>query len=1695
MGAYPSSRVQIHPPCVGSPDSQCVHIKLRNESLKLKEQSSLIEQTVTSRYLASSSRVSPSTSHFFTKDSKHAQIEFPTSTDLAISFSPQDTSTLSPQPNERLRCAGTQLSPNITTMISTVAYSGVACHFVPQSEVQPASSERSEFVDVSSEVAIVCPISALTENELKRLLHLCLSLKDCKPVLTSLSHSLIVTNGSLYPYRQYVVCHGENILVSKEVSLAEYTKDISSLENVMTRDSSLSNCSIVGGVSDSSDDNVSLSFHREGVSPSMNVSQFKRPVWYFMDSLMIRLSPGTLDSLKCYAPFAWVIRECCKALPAKVSDLLLSEFSQTVEQGKFNLRVVSSTAISIALCELLGEVGITPDSIITGNAIGYLTLCYLDGVLTIKQCMQVAHFIDQISSRDDVPEGASAAIVGLTSTECTAMCPDNVYVSCVHGANSVSITGEKEAVVSFVTKLEQEAIAHVELISSSCLPVQTPLIQSTFDTDALSALRSIIRTPKPLSTKCVVALDTDSPQLECSAEVLMCALTYPANFLRVFETFPRNGIILDLGSTPPLHAALRVQALSSDNTSLTVIPVLSHNEPDPSIALMQVIGDCHNAGLNVNPLRLFDTGEQSQPISPCASETICRSDPSTRKDTTNTSPLNKYPSSLICATTDLVSVIGEKMKINEYMVNGVATVPTAYPLMLVWKTLADKESRLFIDLPVIFEDVTFHCMIDLSKDKQSSLCILISSLSGHFEVSVNDKVLVASGRIVITRAHHAKHYVPVQRYKGESVCNKKGGNTADCTACTSNDISTTNKCVDYKTALDHNTSQTTLKNAVSSTDVMVLKQQDLYKELSLKGHQIGDCFQVLSKASDLLLNECELSLAFTTDIEMLVALIESAFQMGVLQHTSSSCNSVLCPSAIQSLQITPHMLASSHKTCTSTTLYYNAPTDTYYTDGYLLTGLKFIFQTRRQCQELQPRIERYMFQPYFQYILDKHDPSSQEIKTLMDIVVENTSTRKLSVLHVVNADGCNSVCLDQELHTQVGEFARACSVADVIQDTVDLSELLHKGEHTKVFVAATGDVKLYDLIVVSDVNANPDVDVKALLSDKQSSLLNKLIPGGFLLIKEPLSSYESSRSDSPQKSISSDAQKSNLYCVARRHFTNTEIATDSEGVMLLYHHVPDDVITNSDVAVVKVSMKDKSLPWIAQLKKLLKQKVSPKRIYCVSDFEPECPSGILGMTNCLRLESYGDRVRCVYLRDSKLEESEFYSSTIWQQIRTRDMLMNVIKNDQLGSYRHLKLTVNKVCLSPSVDFPIVSRTKSKEMLSSTSKANLDIDFQELAQEEIPSDTEVYSCGSHYPNIGHPTFSSLKSDQFDATSPRFHCHPHKSYIITGGLGGFGLELATWLAEHGARKLILTSRSGIKTSYQARKLNMLQASSVDVIVSNLDVSRESQAHELMDMAVNSFKIDSMGSREIGGIFHLAVVLRDCKFESQSAKRFQTVMGPKSTGALNLDKALHHLSTLEHNVKQTLFVVFSSASSGIGHATQSSYGFANSSMERLCEERQRQGLHGLAVQWGAIGDVGVLYNMMGGRDVESIGGTRSQPLHSCLFSLEIILNLPVPAPPVVSCYVPALNEVIKTRDDNLLSSETGLVRTINKEIEKENVCCTSASCSNTESNAIPESIDASLVVATGIPAISSETSVSTVSTCDSQSDLVNVQERTDE
>jgi fatty acid synthase len=53
-------------------------------------------------------------------------------------------------------------------------------------------------------------------------------------------------------------------------------------------------------------------------------------------------------------------------------------------------------------------------------------------------------------------------------------------------------------------------------------------------------------------------------------------------------------------------------------------------------------------------------------------------------------------------------------------------------------------------------------------------------------------------------------------------------------------------------------------------------------------------------------------------------------------------------------------------------------------------------------------------------------------------------------------------------------------------------------------------------------------------------------------------------------------------------------------------------------------------------------------------------------------------------------------------------------------------------------------------------------------------------------------------------PRIYCSSRHSYVIPGGLGGFGLELADWLVLRGCRKLVLSSSRGVTKQYQAYRI---------------------------------------------------------------------------------------------------------------------------------------------------------------------------------------------------------------------------------------------------------------------------------------------------
>jgi len=121
-------------------------------------------------------------------------------------------------------------------------------------------------------------------------------------------------------------------------------------------------------------------------------------------------------------------------------------------------------------------------------------------------------------------------------------------------------------------------------------------------------------------------------------------------------------------------------------------------------------------------------------------------------------------------------------------------------------------------------------------------------------------------------------------------------------------------------------------------------------------------------------------------------------------------------------------------------------------------------------------------------------------------------------------------------------------------------------------------------------------------------------------------------------------------------------------------------------------------------------------------------------------------------------------------------------------------------------------------------------------------------------------------------PRITCDPHKSHVIVGGLGGFGLELAQWLVERGARYLVLTSPVGVCTGYQDRRIRQWRQVGVTIMVSTGDVTDVEETRTLIrDAAL-------MCRDGVGSVFNLAVILHDGLASNQTPSEWAHATKPK-------------------------------------------------------------------------------------------------------------------------------------------------------------------------------------------------------------------------
>ena len=228
------------------------------------------------------------------------------------------------------------------------------------------------------------------------------------------------------------------------------------------------------------------------------------------------------------------------------------------------------------------------------------------------------------------------------------------------------------------------------------------------------------------------------------------------------------------------------------------------------------------------------------------------------------------------------------------------------------------------------------------------------------------------------------------------------------------------------------------------------------------------------------------------------------------------------------------------------------------------------------------------------------------------------------------------------------------------------------------------------------------------------------------------------------------------------------------------------------------------------------------------------------------------------------------------------------------------------------------------------------------------------------------------------TPRGRIRADRAYLVTGGFGGVGIQLALKLAERGARHLVLTGRSGAASAAARAALGQLADAGVQVHEARVDVSDAVALRALIGQVAAEMP-------PLAGVFHAAAVLDDSLIGNLDVERARRVLGPKAVGALRLHESTAHLDL-------DLFVLFSSATSLIGNPGQSAYVAANACLDALAAQRRAQGLAATAINWGAIGDVGMLAEDNAATRQLELAGVRRIPVADALEAMFRVLELDV-------------------------------------------------------------------------------------------------------
>ena len=253
-----------------------------------------------------------------------------------------------------------------------------------------------------------------------------------------------------------------------------------------------------------------------------------------------------------------------------------------------------------------------------------------------------------------------------------------------------------------------------------------------------------------------------------------------------------------------------------------------------------------------------------------------------------------------------------------------------------------------------------------------------------------------------------------------------------------------------------------------------------------------------------------------------------------------------------------------------------------------------------------------------------------------------------------------------------------------------------------------------------------------------------------------------------------------------------------------------------------------------------------------------------------------------------------------------------------------------------------------------------------------------------------------------------------YLITGGLGGIGLEVAGYLARAVQAKLILLGRTGFPAretwqewltthdeqdalSRRIRKVQTLEELGAEVLIAKADVAEREEVETVLTEAQARFG-------NINGVIHAAGIAGGGLVQLQTVEGAHSVLAPKVKGTQVLDFLLK-------KTKPDFFVLFSSHVSLLGGLGRVEYAGANAFLDAFAHScRSRHDTFTVAIDWDTWREVG-----MAADHAAELGLSAQESIPEGISTAEGIDAFSR----VLDCELPQV--IVSSRDFNMLVKES--------------------------------------------------------------------------